>query len=574
MLKSFVSQLFARTPDARAHYRRGIEARERGDWESAVGHCRQALRADPRHVPAWNDLGIALCAQRDYAGARSAFEQAIACDPDHLIATVNLAQLLRQELLDYSSAERLYRRALEIEPGRLDALTGLGLSLQEQGMAVAAIQCYREVLKRDSANLDARQFLLFALNLIPGEPPEAVYAEHLRWAVSAGAGQRTAAAPRAPRRAAGRIRLGFVSGDYRAHATASFLLPLLRQLDRSRFAVTCYSTVAGQDSTTALFQSLADRWCAIDSLSDEAAARRIADDGIDVLLDLSGHTLGNRLRLFALRPAPVAMSWLGYLNTTGLAAIDFRITDARADPPGASEAFHAERLLRLPDTLWCFEPPADAPPVEMRARAGVHRNERAGAQDRGDAITFGSCNHVAKLNGRVLALWGRLLDRVPDSRLLVMATPGEAARERIAAALVGCGVAENRLEFCGRLPRARYWRELMRMDIALDPFPYNGGATTCECLWMGIPVVSLAGSFGFARTGASVLGGIGLPELIARSEDEYLELASRLARNAAAIDAIRGMLRERMLASPLLDAPGFARSFETAMLQAVEPTRC
>lgn len=553
MLRALVAQLLGGRASAESHYRRGVEAHRRRDWEAAVRHYECALRADPRRADAWNDLGLAHCEKREFEKARDAFGRALGAEPDHPVANLNLANLLREEFFEFSAAEAHYRRALAagVAPG--DALPALGLALQEQGRVEEALACYRESIRLDASDPAAREYLLFALNLLPGPSAQEVYAEHLRW------GQLLGPAPAPPPREPGeRIRLGFVSGDFRGHSTAAFALPLVVALDRARFEVSCYSTSSACDPTTEAFKRAADHWNEIHALTDAEAARKIRNEGIDILLDLSGHTRGGRLGIFARRPAPVAITWLGYLNTTGLSAIDWRITDARADPHGASEAFHSERLIRLPEVQWCFEPPADAPTDLARGAAG-------------DAIiTFGSCNHVAKLNDRVLALWARLLAEVPQSRLIVLAVPGARAADRILGSLADRGIDRARLECCGRLPRDRYWQALAGIDIALDPFPYNGGATTCECLWMGVPVVSLAGRFGFARSGASILGSVGLPDLVAASEDEYVAAAARLASDRSRLGALKWELRARMRSSPLLDCARFARAFEQALLGTLE----
>lgn len=552
MLKALVSQLLARGANAESHYRRGTEARERRDWKAAIRRYEYALRTNPRHADAWNDLGLVYCEEREFAKARHSFEQALAADPEHPIANLNLAHLLREEFFDFAAADLRYRHALAaaIPPG--EALSGLGLSLQEQGRVEEAVDCYREAIRLDAGDLVAREYLLFALNLLSDQSAQDVFEEHLRWAAALGS---VPAAPRLELKPERRIRLGFVSGDFRSHSTAAFLRPLLRELDRSRFEVFCYRSSSAADQATEAFKRIAEHWRDVYAATDAEATVKIRDDGIDILIDLSGHTRGGRPGIFARRPAPVAITWLGYLNTTGLASMDFRISDARADPPGQSEAFHTERLIRLPDVQWCFEPPSDAP---APARTGV----ASGAP----GMTFGSCNHLAKLNDRVLALWARLLTEVPNSRLVVLAVPDDAAAQRVTAKLAVHGVSAERLEFHGRMPSDRYWQLLSGIDIALDPFPYNGGATTCECLWMGVPVVSLAGRFGFSRSGASVLGSIGLSDLVAASEDEYLVAAARLARDSARLGALRRELRERMRASPLLDAPRFARAFEHALL--------
>ncbi len=544
-------QLFSEPAGAQAHCRRGAEAREKGDWEAALHHYLAALRLDERRADAWNDLGLVYCARGEFAHAREAYSRAIDRDARLLPALLNMAALLREEFLDFHGAERRYRQAIAADPVNAAALTGLGLSLQEQGRVEEAVTCYREALQIDEHFAEAREYLLFALNLLPGLSREATFFEHRRWGeLHADGVERMPASARAP----GPWRLGFVSGDFRGHSTASFTLPLLANLDRSRFQVSCYDASGRPDATTARFRALASQWREIHALSDEAAAEAVRGDGIDVLVDLSGHTRGSRLGVFARKPAPVAITWLGYLNTTGMRAMDYRITDARADPPG-SDRFHTEALIRMPDALWCYEAPADAPAPAERA------NERA--------LVFGSCNHVAKLNAEVIALWSRVLLDLPEARLCVMAVPGGAAGERIAAAFARHGVQADRIEMRARCAREEYWRLLAAIDVALDAFPYNGGATTCDCLWMGTPVVTLAGDSGFARSGASILGGAGLPELIASDPAQYHSIALGLARDAGLRARLRSGLRERMRVSMLMDAPRFARAFEEAVVSAL-----
>src|SRR5512135_1526545 len=288
-------------------------------------------------------------------------------------------------------------------------------------------------------------------------------------------------------------------------------------------------------------------WRCIAGMDDAQAAQLIHADAIDILVDLSGHTRGGRLGVFARKPAPVQISYLGYLNTTGMAAMDYRISDAIADPPGASERLHCETLLRLPQTLWCYAPPEDAPEI------GAPPAQRNGY------ITFGSFNHVAKLNDGMLALWGELLRRLPQARLQLMALPDEETAQRIRAALEQQGIAAERMRTLPRLARAQYWQTFGEVDIALDPFPYTGGATSCDALWMGLPVVTLAGSFGFARTAATVLANAGLAELVAEDAEHYLAIAQRLALDLPALARLRAGMRAR-----LLDATGFVAALEGA----------
>ncbi|MBI5912156.1 MAG: tetratricopeptide repeat protein [Betaproteobacteria bacterium] len=529
-------------------YRRATAARERGDWTRAIGWYRRALVAEPDHAEAHNDLGIALCAVKDYAGARAAFAQALALRGEFIPARVNLGQLLQSEFRDYRQAAAHYRAALAADPGQGQARNNLALTLYERGLVGEAIACLRETLQRAPDDALAHEFMLFMSNALPQRDPDEWYAEHRLWGQRHADGlPRYAHAPAGPAR---RLRIGYVSADLREHATAGFLRSILARHDPETFDIFCYSNSDEADALTQNLQRQAHCWRAIAGVDDARAAQLIHADAINILVDLSGHTRGNRLGVFARKPAPVQIGYLGYLNTSGMAAMDCRITDANADPPGVSDRLHSETLLRLPQTLWCYQPPEDAPSVTSLPA------------QRNGYITFGSFNHVAKLNERVLDLWAELLSRLPSSRLQVMALPDEETAARIRAALEKHGIDAARIRTLPRMARGQYWRGFSEVDIALDPFPYTGGATTCDSLWMGLPVVTLAGSFGFERSAATVLVNAGLAELVATDERQYLEIAVGLANAAPALAGLRGGMRERLGRSPLLDAPRFVEALE------------
>lgn len=539
-----------RARSAASCYRRATAAREHGDWAQAIGWYRRSLAAEPDHADAHNDLGIALCAVKDYAGARVAFARALALRGGFVQAQVNLGQLLQSEFRDYRQAVKHFRAALVIDPGQGQARDNLALALYERGLVEEAIECLRGApqLAPEDGLAHAHEFMLFMSNALPQRDLDEWYAEHRLW------GQRQAdALPRyahAPADALRRLRIGYVSADLREHATAGFLRPILAGHDREQFDIFCYSNSDEADALTQDMQRQAHCWRAIAGVDDARAAQLVHADAIDILVDLSGHTRGNRLGVFARKPAPVQITYLGYLNTTGMAAMDYRITDANADPPGASDRLHSETLLRLPQTLWCYRPPEDAPSV---ASPAVERN---------GYITFGSFNHVAKLNNRVLDLWAGLLRRLPTSHLQLMALPDEEAAARIRAVLEKQDIDAARIRTFPRLARGQYWSMFGEVDIALDPFPYTGGATTCDALWMGVPVVTLAGSFGFARSGATILVNAGLADLVAADERRYVDIALRLANDAPALAGLRGGMRERLARSPLLDAPRFVAALE------------
>jgi predicted O-linked N-acetylglucosamine transferase (SPINDLY family) len=303
---------------------------------------------------------------------------------------------------------------------------------------------------------------------------------------------------------------------------------------------------------TARMQGYAALWRNIRGVDDDTAADLVEQDRIDILVDLAGHTVGGRLELFARRPAPVQISLLGYLNTTGLDAMDYRISDVTADPPGVAERYHVERMLRLPGSFWCFRPPDDAPDVTPAPAIGAGH------------VTFGSFNNFAKLNHAVTDAWSSILHRCPDARLLVTATPEGEARARFLQRFAAHGVGAARIELIGRVRLAEFRALHGRVDIALDPFPYAGGATSCESLWMGVPVVTLAGTFGFARSGASLLNALQLDELVSENAGEYVECATHLAADHSRLQDLRRSLRGRMQDSELTDGVRFAAKLEAA----------
>ena len=328
------------------------------------------------------------------------------------------------------------------------------------------------------------------------------------------------------------------------------MLPLLEHHDPARFEVYCYSNTPKTDDITRRCEALAAHWRDIVPLADAAAQDLVRSDGIDILVDLSGHTSGNRLALFAAKPAPIQLTYLGYPATTGMTQMDYRLTDGRADPAGVSEPRYVEKLLRLPHSLWCFAPPPQMPEVGPLPASATGQ------------LTFASLNSVYKLTPRMLRLWSRLLAALPESKLLFATVPAGAPRARIAREFESNGVDPARLEFHGFLPWEEFWDLHQRVDIALDSFPCNGGATTCETLWMGVPLVSLAGEAFLARAGLSLLTTVGLQELVAHSEDEYLRVAMELARDPARLAQLRAGLRGRMRASPLLAAAAFTCDLE------------
>jgi predicted O-linked N-acetylglucosamine transferase (SPINDLY family) len=449
-------------------------------------------------------------------------------------------------------AAHFFERALKFKPDYAPALDNLGRVRKSQGRASEAIGLHRRALAAGAGAATASN-LLYTLNLVPGISPEEIFAEHQRW----GAAQ-PGALPLPPRPAAAfrrRIRVGYVSPDFCQHAVAYFMESVLAGHDRARFEVFCYSDVRVPDPTTARLRALGEHWRDISTLKDDAVLNQIRGDEIDILVDLAGHTARNRLAVFARRAAPAQVTWIGYPNTTGLKTMDYRITDAIADPVGQTERWHTEQLLRLPGPFSLYRPPADAPEVFSPLPATLRR-----------CVTFGCFNHLAKLHPATIEVWGRILTRLPTAKLMLkIRGVDQATRQRLFAALEERGVPEERVEIISSALSVRDHLTLYgRVDIGLDSFPYNGTTTTCEALWMGVPMVTLAGQTHVARVGASILSHVGFFEGIATTVDDYVERAVGLAADLQTLANIRAGLRERVRSSSLVDQRAFVTALEAA----------
>lgn len=449
-----------------------------------------------------------------------------------------------------NEALELYYARLEADPRSLDACLGAAGVLVDLWRLDDAVVAYERARALAPASGAVFSALLFHRHYLLPVDAQRLFELHRQFGALAAPFQEPAAAARQdPRR---RLRVGYLSPNLSRHSVGYFVAPLLRCHDRSELEVFCYYNHALSDDATQRMRKMADGWREIADKDDKTVARMIRDDAIDVLVDLAGHSKGNRLGVFAQRPAPLQMTWLGYPDTTGLPAIGYRVTDATVDPAPAAEARHTEKLARIDGCFLCYEPPADAPAIATRA---------AGAP-----IVFSSFNNLAKINPATLALWGRILEAVPDSRLVLKSAPLSFPDtvDRVVDALEHCGIDPARVDLRGWTSgREQHLDAYGEVDVALDTFPYNGTTTTCEALWMGVPVVTLAGEVHMSRVGASILDCSGLNELIARDEAHYVRIASELAADGARRRMLRQDLRARLLASPLLDHAGFTRKLET-----------
>jgi predicted O-linked N-acetylglucosamine transferase (SPINDLY family) len=537
-----------------AHHNLGNALKEQGKRGKALEVLRKALELKPNFADAHNSLGIVLQQMDEHNEAIASFQRAIALNANFEEAHNNWGlSLMAQGNLEESAL--CFQRALAINPGYTEAHGNLADVFAFQGKSDQAMAAYRTALGLEPGLVLAHDSLLFSMNYAPNVDGAGIYHESRRWDEIHAAPLAARAQPHVNDPDPGRrLRVGYISPDFREHSVVHFLEPLLANHDHEAVEIFCYAEVANPDHETERFQGLADHWCSTVGLTNNDLAQRIREDGVDILVDLAGHTVNNRLLALAEKPAPVQASWLGYGATTGMSAIDYRITDAITDPEGA-EAHYSETLLRLPDAFFCYAPPADAPEVAPPpVLAQGH-------------ITFGSFNNLAKLTPQGVEVWASILRAVPDSRLLIkrMHRVDKATLGRYLELFAEHGIRAERLELVPWIPgRAGHLGTYGRVDIALDPFPYNGGTTSLEALWMGVPFVTLRGNRFISRMGASILTQLGLPELIAESEADYVAKAVALASDRKRLTELRSELRPTMAASPLCDAPTFARNMEAA----------
>jgi protein O-GlcNAc transferase len=532
--------------------------------DEAIECYREALRLKPKHAEACNNLGNALAKREMLDEAILWYREALRIKPTYEAAYFNWGNaLVRQEKLD--EALECFRNAIRLRPDYADAHSNLGSALIDLGEPELALASLREALRLNPDLAAARSSLLFGLNYHPGIDPEAVFAEHVLWGQQASAACPDAKLPLDRGQAFDpdrRLRIGYVSPDLRGHALIRYFEPVLAHHDPRQVEIFCYAEVSRPDSVTSRLQSLVPNWRWTCDLADTELAQRIREDEIDILVDLAGHTRHSRLPVFARKPAPVQATWLGYLNTTGLAEVDYRITDDVLDPgpkpyigiPTAQFAgvLDTEELWRLPGGMCCFAPPRDSPAVAPLPALRTNR------------LTFGSLHNVFKINGRVLELWSSVLEAVPTARLLLYHhTLQGAARTRIVGHFTSRGIANDRIDIRQGSSSPGYLEVYSEIDVSLDTFPCTGGVTTCESLWMGVPMLSLRGVRPAGRHSASLLARVGLSEWAVNTPQEYVALAVRWAGDLDNLARLRAGLRERMLPT-LCDAQRFTRELEEA----------
>jgi protein O-GlcNAc transferase len=495
------------------HLERGRELRLENRLAEALPHFEAALRMDP------------VCAR-----AHAGYAATSAC------------------LGNPERAFEAYWEALRLQPVQPRIYGALASMYLDQGRADCAADCLRQAVAQAPEDEILRSNLLYALDFDSKTSPEELFREHCEFGRRLG----VTAAPAPPWRPKRSLKIGYVSGDFCDHPVSYFFEPLLENHRRRGFEITLYSSTPKPDFLTRRLRRMAFRWRDVRKASDEKLAHIVRRDGIHILVDLAGHTSIARLGTFARKPARVQVNYLGYPNTSGLSAMDYRITDEWADPPGMTEQWHTEKLVRLPRGFLCFRVPDDSPAV---AKAPcLHRG----------TITFGSCSKPPKWTNTVIQAWAAILRQVPDSRLLLHHSTALCNQARIFETFFSHGIAPHRIAIAASLAWSAHWEWFHQVDLALDPFPYHGTTASCETLWMGVPFITLAGSTHLSRVGVSLLTRIGLERLVARDVEEYIDMAVRLAADRETLAGLRSGMRRRLRNSTLMDGRGFTRGLEDA----------
>ena len=514
---------------------------------------QQAVQLQPGHADAWSNMGDVLRDMGKVDQSLASLRQALSLRPNSA-GLFNKIGILLHEQGHLDDAVAHVQEAVRLQPAFVDAYNNLGSLLKEQAKLEEAIAVFRTACKvKPVAAYHSN--MVYDLSFHAGYDAKGILAEARLWNQTYAEPLRRFVQPHMndpnPNR---KLRIGYVSADFRSHCQALFTVPLLANHDHSQFEIFCFADVPRPDVLTERLRGYADVWRGTAGLSDQQIADMIRNDRIDILVDLGMHMAHNRLLVFARKPAPVQVSWLAYPGTTGLWAMDYRLTDPYLDPPGLDDAYYSETSLRLPDTFWCYDPLGTQPPVNDLPAL---RNE---------PFTFGCLNNFCKVNDGGLDLWAAVLRAVPGSRLLLLA-PVSRVRDEVRDKLRQRQIAAERVDFVPFLPRPEYLKQFHRIDLSLDPVPYNGHTTSLDGFWMGVPTVTIIGKTVAGRAGWSQLCNLGLKELAATTPEQYVRIAADWAGDLPRLQQLRASLRQRMSASPLMNARLFARNMENAFRQ-------
>ncbi len=536
------------------HYEYGLALHMTKRFQEAIVHYEKALSMGFETAALHCNRGVIYKDLRRGGDSIMAFHKAVTMDPSNVSYLNNLGAAALELGLN-SEALECFEQAVEKNPKLPTARNNIGNLLKDRARGMDALPQYRKSMELNPDDRDAPSNYLLCHMYIPDMDPKVIFEEHRKWGVST-----TKKFPPVfkfkPRVAGAKIRVGFLSADLCHHPIAHFIEPIFRGYDREHFEVVAYGDQRKSDEFSARFAKQVDLWRETSSYDDRALAKLIHEDRVDILFELAGHTAYNRLGVFALKPAPVQVSYLGYPGTTGLPTIDYRLTDSFADPRGTTEHLHTEKLIRVPECAWCFEPDASAPEVQSlpALQSGY--------------VTFGCFNNMAKLNPALFETWADILLRVPGSHLRLKARTltDDGVRKELMSYFTARGIEEGRLDFFGHTRRTvEHLSHYHSVDIALDSFPYHGTTTTCEAMWMGCPVITRAGKTHVSRVGVSLLNAVGLQEFIAETREEYIEKAVALSAQTERLQELRSAMRGRLVPSVLMDEKRFVQGFETAL---------
>ena len=533
---------------AEAHNNLGVLFKEQEKWEAAIECYEKALALKPDYAEAHSNLGIVLNKQKRMYEAMMSFERALTLKPTfaegHLNLGISFKLLGRLE-----DAISSFNQALTLKPDLAEAHNNLAAIFKDQGRLDDALAAFKQAAALSHESAEAAGNIAYLMHFHPDFDTRAIMQECRLWNQIHAKPLAHLILPHLNDRTQNRkLRVGYVSPNFTAHPVGRFLLPLIEQHNRENFELFAYTEVKQPDALTDRFKSLMDHWRSISGVSDLQLADQIRADRIDLLIDLNLYMAGNRLLVFARKPAPIQVTWLGYCSSTGLDTMDYRLSDPYLDPQERDESLYSEKTIRLPESYWCYQPTGEEPAINLLP-----------ASEKG-YITFGCLNNFAKVTRLTIAVWKQILHALPNSKLMVHSAEGNHRTQFLQELEIGA----DRIEWIKSQPLENYFKVYHDMDIALDPFPYGGGTTTCDALWMGVPVVTLAEERAVGRGGLSLLSNIGLQELVSYSPDEYVQIALQLAANLPRLAEYRATMRSRMQASPLMDAPRFTRHMEAA----------
>ena len=552
-IKAYNKAISLKPNYADAYYNMADILKDQGKLNKAIEAYNKALSIKPDFTEAYNNLGNALKDQGKLDKAVEAFNKAILLKPNYSEVYYNMANSLKdQGKLD--KAIEAFNKSISLKPDFVQAHNNLGSTLQEKGRLDEAEASYNNAIALQPDYNVAYSNKNLCLNYSSLWSPLFIFQQHLEFEKQFGGLEvRTPLSLPVKKQPGDKLRVGYVSGDLNKHSVAYFFEPLLQHHNVKVVETFCYYNDKKIDEITDRLITTSNNWHSIFGVSDTDVVNLIKNDKIDILVDLSGHTDKNKLLVFAQKPAPIQVTWLGYPNTTGLSAIDYRLTDIIADPIGEADDFHSETLLRLPNGFQCYK-------GDQTVIADVNLPQKSNGY-----ITFGSFNNLSKVSPEIIKLWSKILQSVPNSQLILKGSLLNHDTTRYIKLFNKEGISEDQIKLYGRLPnKGDHLKLYNAIDIGLDPFPFNGATTTCEALWMGVPVITLLGDRHVGRVGASILTNVGLTDFIAQDIDDYVELAIKMAGNIEYLEKTRQGLREQMESSPLCNGKSFACDIENA----------